>query len=88
MAAPKGNKFAGSRKGIPNKFPTALKEKVLHAAARLEAEGKDLGACAVANPEWFWENFVKPMLPKDVQVDVKGNVKVSLTVVKNAKQPE
>ena len=52
--------------GLKNKFPTALKEKVLHACAHLEANGRDLATEALKNPPWFYENFVKPMLPKDV----------------------
>lgn len=76
-------KGPGRPKGVKNAFPTALKAKVLFAAEQLEAEGKDLGACALKDPVWFWETFVKPMLPKEVNVGVQGKVKVSLTVIKN-----
>ena len=58
----------GRPKGLKNKFPTALKDKIIHACERLEAEGKDLATCALKDPEWFWVNFVKPMLPKEVLV--------------------
>jgi hypothetical protein len=58
----------GRPKGCKNKFPIALKDKVIHACEVLEAEGKDLATCALADPVWFWETFVKPMLPKEVLV--------------------
>ena len=70
LKKPRGKPFppgnSGKPKGTKNKFPTALKDKVLHAAAVLEAEGKDLAAEAMKDPRWFWETFVKPMLPKEV----------------------
>ena len=59
---------AGRKPGSKNKFPSALKDKVLHACAHLEAEGKDLATVALENPSWFYENFVKPMLPKELAV--------------------
>ena len=59
---------AGKPKGTKNKFPTALKEKVLHACAHLEAEGKDLATVALNDPTWFYENFLKPMLPKEMAI--------------------
>jgi hypothetical protein len=34
----------------------------------LKANGQDLTDCAKADPPWFYQNFVKPMLPKDVVV--------------------
>jgi hypothetical protein len=71
----------GRPPGLKNKFPTALKDKVLHACACLEAEGKDLASCAVADPQWFWENFVKPMLPKEVLLATDPSRPVTFRVV-------
>lgn len=61
---------AGRAKGVPNKFPSAVREKILHACAQLEAEGKDLGSIASAKPEWFFENFIKVLAPKEVNLRV------------------
>lgn len=77
----------GRKAGSKNKFPTALKEKVLHACAHLEAQGKDLASCAEKDPPWFYENFVKPMLPKDVVVsgDKDNPLLVTITKVTSGK---
>ena len=64
---------AGRKLGSKNKFPTALKDKVLHAAKQLEEDGKDLFATAKEDPKWFWETFIKPMLPKEVWVQGGDN---------------
>jgi len=60
----------GRPKGSKNKIPLGLKEKVLDACVRLEAEGKDLATLAAKKPVWFWETFVKAMLPKDLTIRV------------------
>jgi hypothetical protein len=62
----KGN--PGKPKGAKNKFPIALRDKVLNACSKLEAAGSDLATEALKDPKWFWETFVKPMLPKEVFV--------------------
>lgn len=63
----------GRPKGIPNKFPAAIKDKVLHACAHLESIGKDLATVAAEKPEWFYETFLKPMLPKEVWIQGGDN---------------
>jgi hypothetical protein len=73
----------GRPKGSKDKFPQALKAKVLFAAAQLEANGMDLGTEALKDPKWFWETFVKPMLPKEVDINLEGNVTVAMNLVLN-----
>jgi len=69
----------GSRKGIPNKFPTAIKEKILFTCDQLEANGKSLWAEALKDPRWFYENFVKPMIPKEIYVDLAGALNITIS---------
>lgn len=58
----------GRPKGSKNKFPRGLGEKVLHACNHLESIGKSLTVMAEEEPKWFFETFVKAMLPKDLQI--------------------
>ena len=69
----------GRPKGHKNKFPSAIKEKILHACAYLESQGKDLATTAAEKPEWFYENFIKPMIPKEVYVDLAGALQITIT---------
>lgn len=55
----------GRPKGAKNKIPTSLAGKVLHACEQLEKIGKPLSVEAEGDPKWFYETFVKAMLPKD-----------------------
>ena len=59
----------GRPKGSKDKLPKALKDRVVAVWNQLEAEGKGLYETAKVNPEWFYNNFVKPMLPKDIEVN-------------------
>lgn len=58
----------GRPKGSKDKIQKNLKQLVLDTIASLEGEGKSLHAEALTDPKWFYANFVKPMLPKDVIV--------------------
>jgi hypothetical protein len=72
-------KKGGRPKGSKDKIPRALKDKVLTIAQQLEAEGKGLLDCARNDPPWFYQNFVKAMLPKevDVKADIDGKLEIS-----------
>ncbi len=58
----------GRPKGSKDKINKNLKQMVLDAAAKLEKDKKSLYDEAKKDPKWFYANFVKPMLPKDVVV--------------------
>ena len=64
----------GRKKGSKNKLPKGLREKVLAITEQLEAEGKGLDDEARADPKWFYENFVKPLLPKKIEAEVEGEL--------------
>lgn len=75
MAAPKGNKFSPGRpKGAKNKVPKDLVQQILDLAAELEEKGKGLTACANENPKWFCENFLKGLIPKNINVDTQATI--------------
>lgn len=57
---------AGRPRGAKDKISRDLKAFVLDTVEKLDAEGKSLYSEAEKDPRWFYANFVKPMLPKDV----------------------
>ena len=58
----------GKPKGCRNKIPKTLKERVLRAIEELEKENKSLTDEARKDPRWFYENFFRPMLPKELNL--------------------
>ena len=56
----------GRPRGAKNKLPRNLVDRVLEISANLEEQGMGLQECAEENPRWFFENFLKPMIPKNV----------------------
>jgi len=59
----------GRPRGAKNKLPRDLVDRVLEISANLEEQGKGLQDCAEKDPKWFFENFVKPMIPKNIALD-------------------
>jgi hypothetical protein len=67
---------AGRKKGAQDAIGRNLKELVLETVKKLEDENKSLHDVATDKPDWFYANFVKPMLPKDVDLTVGGDLTV------------
>jgi hypothetical protein len=65
---------AGRPKGAKNKLPRNLVDRVLGISANLEEQGKGLQDCAEKDPKWFFENFIKPILPKNVDLSHEGRI--------------
>ena len=63
----------GRPKGAKKKLPRELVRKILAVTEYLEAKGKSLTAEAEKDPKWFYETFLKPMLPKRVNVEETGD---------------
>lgn len=63
-----GKTLGGRPKGSKDKISRCLKERVLTVWDELREQDKDLQQEAEKDPKWFYVNFVKPMLPKDVTV--------------------
>ena len=59
----------GRPKGSKNKLPRNLVDRVLEISVNLEEQGMGLQECAEENPRWFFENFMKPMIPKNITWD-------------------
>lgn len=76
----------GRPKGSKDKITKNLKQMVLDAAEQLEKDGKGLQVEADKDPKWFFANFLKPMLPKDIIVQGDENnpliTKIEFTLVR------
>lgn len=74
FVAGSGTAGPGRKQGSKNKLPSDLKGKVLAITNQLEAEGKGLYDEASSDPKWFYENFLKVLLPKKVEAEVEGEL--------------
>jgi hypothetical protein len=72
----------GRPKGAKNKLPRNLVDRVLEISANLEEQGMGLQECAEENPRWFFENFLKPMIPKNVLLGGTEPVTIEVSWVK------
>lgn len=68
---------AGRKPGAKNKVPKDLIDAVLQIAEKLDAEGKGLKDCAGQDPKWFYENFIKHIIPKNVDVNLDGEIVIT-----------
>jgi len=78
---------AGRPKGAKDKISRNLKQVVLDTVEKLEKEKKSLHEEATKDPKWFYANFVKPMLPKEVDLNVDGDIIVQIVKYANADNP-
>jgi hypothetical protein len=71
---PKGktNNPAGRPKGTKNKLRGDLVQQILDIAESLAKEKKGLKDCARQDPSWFYTNFLKGLIPKNIEV--KGDM--------------
>ena len=58
----------GRPKGSKDKLSRDVKTRIMQVWDNLAANGQDLLDEAVKDPKWFYSNFVKGMVPKDVTV--------------------
>ena len=73
---------AGRPRGARNKHPRDLVERVLQISADLDEQGKGLQHCAEKDPKWFFENFLKRIIPKNVSVAAAEPVTIEVCWVK------
>lgn len=59
----------GRGKGTKNKVTRDIKQLILDTMAKLEKQKKSLYAVAKDKPDWFYENFLKPLIPKDLKIE-------------------
>jgi hypothetical protein len=67
----------GRPKGSRNKLRANLVEEIISIAEELEDKGVGLRACANENPSWFLEQFVKPIIPKNVDLNLDGDMRIT-----------
>lgn len=82
MANPNLQPGPGRPKGSKDKVPRDLKTRVLAVWDQLATEEKDLLDEARKEPQWFYQNFVKPMLPKDVVLQGDKDAPLYVKVVR------
>lgn len=70
----------GRPKGCKNKITANLKDRVVEVWQSLEKKNIGLNTQAEKDPRWFLENFLKPMLPKDVKID--GDMGITINIVR------
>lgn len=64
----------GRPKGSKDKLPTELRARMIAIAEQLEAKGMGLDVEAEKDPRWFYETFIRPLLPKAVDATLSGNI--------------
>lgn len=84
MAAPKGTRppaaGMGRIKGSKNKLTKDMKnmvDRIIEINAELDKEGKGLLDCAKKDEKWFHSIFTRAIVPKDVNVQVDGDLRIS-----------
>ena len=68
---------SGPKKGSKNVVTQSLKENILKISQDLNKKKKGLAALAEEDPKWFFTNFVKPMIPKEVEASVDASITVN-----------
>jgi hypothetical protein len=58
----------------PTKLPKDPKDKVLAVTEYLETCGMSLAEVAKLHPKWFYTQFLRPLLPKEIKADIKTEV--------------
>lgn len=66
--AAEDGKKGGRPKGSKDKISRDVKTRIMQVWDELAKEGKDLYDEAVGDPKWFYQHFVKGMIPKDIAV--------------------
>jgi hypothetical protein len=60
---------AGRPKGSKNKLRSDLVQQILEIAEDLKKKGMGLAQEAEKNPKWFFEHFVKALIPKNIEAE-------------------
>jgi hypothetical protein len=76
---PKGrtNNPAGKPKGAKNKIQRNIVEQIVSINAELDKQGKGLKHCAEQDPKWYHSIFTRAIVPKDVNVQVDGDLRIT-----------
>lgn len=66
------NNPAGRKPGTKNKLRKPLVDEIFAISEKLASEGKGLEDCAKQDPAWFFVNFLKNLIPKNIEVTGTG----------------
>lgn len=66
----------GRPRGSRNKLPLEARAYVMEVAAQLEAEGRGMLEWARSNETDFWSKIYKAVVPREVDANVSGNVRI------------
>ena len=71
----------GRPKGAKGKLRKPLVDEIIEIAEELAQQGKGLRDCAKQNPDWFFVNFLKNLIPKNIEVTGSegGPIQIALT---------
>ena len=83
MSNPNIKAGPGRPKGSKDKLSKNVKSRIMQVWDKLEGEGKGLLDEAREKPDWFYANFVKGMIPKDLTVagDPNNPIKTMMEIV-------
>jgi hypothetical protein len=73
----KSNNPAGKPKGCKNKVSKNIVENIVAINADLDGKGLGLRDCAKQDPKWFHSIFTRAIVPKDVNVQVDGDLRIT-----------
>jgi hypothetical protein len=71
-------KLGGRPPGSQDKISRTVKERIIAVWDNLDAKGLSLEAEAEKDPQWFYGNFIKSLVPKEVDAKIQGEVGVRL----------
>jgi hypothetical protein len=75
----------GRPRGAKNKLPRNLVDRILEISAKLEEQGMGLQECAEESPRWFFENFMKSMIPKNIALDKSEQIVIRVEEIPRKK---
>ena len=71
------NNPGGRKKGSKNKLPRDMVQRILVINKELDEAGKGLSDCASEDPKWFHSTFTRAIVPKDVNVNLDGDLRIT-----------
>lgn len=67
----------GRPKGTKNKVTKPIVDQILEVSKELEEKGCGLSECAKQDPKWFYTVLFKNLIPKNVEVNMDGELTIS-----------
>lgn len=90
MSNPNIKPGPGRPKGSQNKHTIIIKDKILEAWQHLEDNDKGLKVQAEKDPTWFYEHFIKQLIPKGIDLNPTDSKSLnwSITIKDAAEEDE